>query len=210
MLISAFFAQFILIKKIYAIITKKIYLQMLVFLLCYINCIVIIALGLFPSGVIGGYNSSNYMGGGLTIGTSILFVLLLTLIIKKNRDGKNNRKFVKLSIPILLFCFPTIKSLIVDDRFYCCGPPILKESFDCIFPFGYGIIFLFTKEFNICQEGYGYGSCYETRFNPEIFTQMFHSSWLLLHFLSLILAIVFIIIFEKYLQKSYKNKIPNI
>jgi hypothetical protein len=209
MLISAFFAQFILIKKVY-VITKKIYSQMLVFLLCYINCIVIVALGLSVSVAISGYNSGNYMGSGLTIVTLIFFVLLLILIIKKNRDGRNNRKFVRLSIPILLFCFPTIKSFIIDDRFYCCGPPILKTGFDCIFPFGYSIISLFTKEYNICQEGFGYGSCYETRFNPEIFAQMFHNPWLMLHFISLILAIVFIIAFGKHLQKSYKNKTSNI
>ncbi|MDR2125764.1 MAG: hypothetical protein LBP63_02890 [Prevotellaceae bacterium] len=206
MLISAFFAQFILINKIYAITTKKIYSHITVFLLCYINYIFIYVLmvSILNNSTVKNYEFDSYMGRYWTIITPVFFVLLLTLVIIKNRKGQNNSKFVRLSIPVLLFCFPTIKSFIVDDRFYCCGSPILKASFDCIFPFGYSVISLFTKEYNICQEGYGYSFCYETRFNPEIFAQMFQHKWLFLHFITIILAIVFIPIINN-LSKKYDN-----
>ena len=203
MLISAFIAQFILVKKIYSITTRKIYSQTVVFLLCYINLTFLYAISKTIQIGMRGINSYK----DSTVITAIVFIFLLLvgaiLIIRKKRKGKDYRDFMKLYAPALLFCFPTIKSITVDDRFYCCGENILKASFDCICPFGYGIISLFIKEYNYCTEGFGYGTCYETRFNLDVFIQIFQHKWLMLHFLSLIVAIAFV----RYLNKSYQNKI---
>jgi len=122
--------------------------------------------------------------------TLIVFIFLICLglirIIK--RSGNNFSNFVKLYIPFLFFWFPTITTSCTSSADY---------TFESIFPFGYSAIFFIKNIFE--------------QVDPiDIFTQIFQHKWLFLHFISLILAIIFIIVFRKYLHKLHKNKTLNI
>lgn len=133
--------------------------------------------------------------------TILFFLLVLIIGLMLRKKYLKDKIIFNLYLTILLFCFPTINSYLLFNYFQT----TMETGFGGIYPFGYGVISFFIKKVDTATEGEGYGNYIKNRFNPDIFTQIFHDQWLLLHFLSLVLAVVCVFLYGRYLKKSLKS-----
>ena len=129
------------------------------------------------------------------------FILLVGTIWKKITNKKN----IGYYSTWLLFFFPTINAQLTFDNTY--RGWIIKTGFDCLYPFGVGIISLFMRQVprrHTSSDLDYFPSRYENEFNPDIFSQIFDSQyqWQTIHFLSLLFAVVCVFLIRIYFFKK--------
>ena len=124
--------------------------------------------------------------------TVIVFIALLmfSIIIKKPLQKED---FSNYYLAALFFCIPTINSSITQyyDK--------IEFGFGEIYPFGFGIISFFIKKVNTGD--IQYSNDFNHKFNPDIFNQLFQNQWVMLQAVSLIVAILFIVLYRKWFKK---------
>ena len=153
-------------------------------------------------------------GGDRSIAALLVFVLILCagiilgwFIKKRKRAGSAlDSLYIDIYMTIFFFSFPTINSK------YIIYTHKVDIGFNEITPWGYGIIAFFVKKVDMQADSteVGYRSYIKNFFNSDIFTQMFQEKWFFIQFVSLVMAIVFTVICERYLQNLNSDKNSNI
>ena len=141
-----------------------------------------------------------------TLTTLGCFVLLIGIIWRKKKKFKFYSNINYYSA-LLLFFFPTINAQLTYSGSYWGWT--LETGFDCLYPFGFGIISLFIQKVpykGVRGDLLDFSPRYSNEFNPDVFSQMINNEWLALHFLSLLFTVVCVCVFNNYFKKHYRNK----
>jgi len=131
-----------------------------------------------------------------------LVLIIVSICLKYKGIFNSEKEIMSSMLGIILFSFPTINASVITYEDF--GTKII---FGGIYPFGYSLASFFVK--NVTHEyGTGYGNYNSYKFNPDVFTQLFQNQWVMLQAVSLIVAILFIVLYSYFYSKSIEKNKP--